>query len=115
MTEAWTRFQRRAEFLWEDQVSELGTRKHRLVLRTPILALHLRQIALLALVALGDAFHEFQELAEGFAFGRLQTVEFEANSKAGIAAGNDPIEDQTLNPDFPIGHPQSDFELYSSF
>src|SRR5271156_3748198 len=79
------------------------------------LALHLRQIALLALVGLGRAFHEFQELAQGFAFGWVEIVKLETNSEAGIASGHDAIKDQTFNPDFSVGHPESDFELYSSF
>src|SRR5580658_10103782 len=80
-----------------------------------LLALHLRQISLLALVGLGRAFYELQELAQGLAFSGFQIVKLEANSKAGIAAGYDSIEDQTLHPDFSIGHPQANLELYSGF
>ena len=83
--------------------------------RLGLLALHLRQVALLALVGLGRAFHELQELAQGFAFGWVEIVELEANSEAGIASRHDAIKDQTFNPDFSISYPESDFELYSSF
>src|ERR1039458_6707946 len=40
-------------------------------------------------------------------------VELKSNSKAGIALRHNSIENQTFNPDFPVSHPESDFQLYS--
>src|SRR5580704_2341642 len=95
---------------------ELGFSKfgaHRNVVPRELLAPHLRQVALLILVALGGAFDELQKFSQGFALAMLHGVELEANSEAGIAASNNSIEDQTFDPDLPVRDPESDLKLYS--
>jgi len=86
---------------------------HRNVVPRKLLAPHLRQVALLILVALGSAFDELQKFSQGFSLAKLHGVELEANSEAGIAASNNAVEDQTFYPDLPVRDPESDLELYS--
>ena len=75
------------------------------------LALHLREVSLLELIALGGALDELQELSQGLAPRWFQTVELNTNAEAGIALGHDSIQDETLHPNFSSGHPEPDFHL----
>src|SRR5271168_1804754 len=74
------------------------------------LALDLRQVAVLVVVTLGGVFHKFQELAKAFALRDFHVAEPDAEAE-GITSGDGPIDDQTFDPDFSVGHPQPDFEL----
>src|SRR5580698_1132238 len=74
------------------------------------LALDLRQVAMLVVVALGGVFHELKELAQPVALRDFHFTELNAESE-GIASGYDAIDNQSLDPDFSICHPQPNLQL----
>src|SRR6476646_5386378 len=77
------------------------------------LALHLGQIPILAVVALGRAFDEFEEMTQVLALGGFEFRKFDAYAKGRTALGNNPSENDAFDPDLPIGQPETDFHAYS--
>src|ERR1700680_1024935 len=77
------------------------------------LAFHLRQIAVLDVVALGRAFDEPEKVTQIFAFCGFKLGEFDTDAERWAALGNDSGQDETLDPDLSIGQPETDFYVYS--
>src|ERR1051326_6070357 len=55
--------------------------------------------------------HEFEELPKIFALWRRHAFKADADSIGGGAAGHNPGESETFDPDFSVRHPKSDFHL----
>ncbi len=68
---------------------------------------------LLSVVAPGCALDELERMAKTFAFRAFKFLEFKWDAKRWTALGNDTRKDETLDPDFSIGQPETDFYAYS--
>src|ERR1051326_4717731 len=55
--------------------------------------------------------HEFEELPKIVALRRRHAFKADANSIGGGAAGHNPSESETFDPDLSVRHPKSDFHL----
>src|SRR5579863_2450077 len=76
----------------------------------PALALDLCQVTVFVVITLGGVFHKLQELAQPFALRNFHLTKLDAESE-GVASGHDPVDDQALDPDFSIRHPESNLQL----
>src|SRR5678815_5476660 len=77
------------------------------------LALHLGQIPILAVVALGGAFDEFEEMPQVLALGGFEFRKFDAHAEGRAALGNNPSKNDAFDPDLAIGQPYPDFHVYA--
>src|SRR5437667_11193110 len=73
------------------------------------LTLQLRQVTVLAAVALGRAFDKSQEMAKAFAFGGFEIGESDANTERWSAARDHSIQNNAFDPELSVCQPQTDF------
>src|SRR5438552_3797695 len=72
------------------------------------LTLQLRQVTVLAAVALGRAFDKSQEMAKAFAFGGFEIGESDANTERWSAARDHSIQNNAFDPELSVCQPQTD-------
>ena len=77
------------------------------------LALQLRQIPVLGIIALGRVFDELEKVAQVFAFGVLKLGKFDPHSERWTAVGNNSSQDEAFDPDFSVGQSKTDFYVHS--
>ena len=68
-------------------------------------------VTIFALGSAGGFLHELEELAEIFPLSGRHATEANSNSSGRTAAGDDPVQRETFDPDLAIGKPQADFNL----
>ena len=73
------------------------------------LTFHLGQVAILFVVALGRAFHEFEEMAQVFSFSGFELAKLNAYSERWTALGHNSGKDDAFDPDFAVGQPEAYF------
>ena len=77
------------------------------------LALQLRQIPVLGIIALGRVFDELEKVAQVFAFAILKLGKFDPHSERWTAVGNNSSQDEAFDPDFSVGQSKTDFYVHS--
>ena len=68
-------------------------------------------VTIFALGSAGGFLHELEELAKIFPLSGRHATEANSNSSGRTAAGDDPVQRETFDPDLAIGEPQADFNL----
>ena len=68
---------------------------------------------MLAVVALGRAFDEFEEMTQVFAFSGFEFGKLDAHAKGWTALGDNSGKDESFDPDLSIGQPEADFDGYT--
>src|ERR1700759_98051 len=72
-------------------------------------------VAIVAVGSAGRRLYELKELTQVLSLGGRKVVKTKTNTVSGATAGHDSAESEALNPDFPVWHPEPDFDLGSGF
>ena len=73
------------------------------------LSLKLCEIAVFFVVALGRAFDKLEKMPQVFALGGFEFGKFDAHAEGWTALGNNPGEDEALDPNLAVSQPKIDF------
>src|SRR3954452_15495017 len=77
------------------------------------LTLHLRQVSVVFLIALGGALHEFEKMPQRLAFCAFDRGEAHADAERRCALGHDSVQHHSLDPQLPACEPKSDFYIFA--